>query len=237
MNILILEDDIYSYYQLCSIITDMLPDSNIIGPMTSVKSCSKFFQDNKEPLHLIITDVNLEDGTAFTALDEAPPEVPVVFTTSHEEYALRAFDYNSLAYLLKPIDEARLKKALRKALGMEYRERFIVNTFKGEKVVSVDDIRYFVSENKLTYIVLNNGTSFNVDLTLTAIDAQLNPKRFMRVNRKYIVPVNMVDILERDINGKERLKLKPGKKNPEIIISRDNKQNVHNWIDGCTHPK
>jgi DNA-binding LytR/AlgR family response regulator len=237
MNILILEDDIYSYYQLCSIITDMLPDSNIIGPMTSVKSCSKFFQDNKEPLHLIITDVNLEDGTAFTALDEAPPEVPVVFTTSHEEYALRAFDYNSLAYLIKPIDEARLKKALRKALGMEYRERFIVNTFKGEKVVSVDDIRYFVSENKLTYIVLNNGTSFNVDLTLTAIDAQLNPKRFMRVNRKYIVPVNMVDILERDINGKERLKLKPGKKNPEIIISRDNKQNVHNWIDGCTHPK
>jgi DNA-binding LytR/AlgR family response regulator len=237
MNILILEDDIYSYYQLCSIITDMLPDSNIIGPMTSVKSCSRFFQDNKEPLHLIITDVNLEDGTAFTALDEAPPEVPVVFTTSHEEYALRAFDYNSLAYLLKPIDEARLKKALRKALGMEYRERFIVNTFKGEKVVSVDDIRYFVSENKLTYIVLNNGTSFNVDLTLTAIDAQLNPKRFMRVNRKYIVPVNMVDILERDINGKERLKLKPGKKNPEIIISRDNKQNVHNWIDGCTHPK
>ena len=237
MNILILEDDIYSYYQLCSIITDMLPDSNIIGPMNSVKSCSRFFQDNKEPLHLIITDVNLEDGTAFTALDEAPPEVPVVFTTSHEEYALRAFDYNSLAYLLKPIDEARLKKALRKALGMEYRERFIVNTFKGEKVVSVDDIRYFVSENKLTYIVLNNGTSFNVDLTLTAIDAQLNPKRFMRVNRKYIVPVNMVDILERDINGKERLKLKPGKKNPEIIISRDNKQNVHNWIDGCTHPK
>jgi DNA-binding LytR/AlgR family response regulator len=237
MNILILEDDIYSYYQLCSIITDMLPDSNIIGPMTSVKSCSRFFQDNKEPLHLIITDVNLEDGTAFTALDEAPPEVPVVFTTSHEEYALRAFDYNSLAYLIKPIDEARLKKALRKALGMEYRERFIVNTFKGEKVVSVDDIRYFVSENKLTYIVLNNGTSFNVDLTLTAIDAQLNPKRFMRVNRKYIVPVNMVDILERDINGKERLKLKPGKKNPEIIISRDNKQNVHNWIDGCTHPK
>ncbi len=237
MNILILEDDIYSYYQLCSIITDMLPDSNIIGPMTSVNSCSKFFQDNKETLHLIITDVNLEDGTAFTALDEAPPEVPVVFTTSHEEYALRAFDYNSLAYLLKPIDEARLKKALRKALGMEYRERFIVNTFKGEKVVSVDDIRYFVSENKLTYIVLNNGTSFNVDLTLTAIDAQLNPKRFMRVNRKYIVPVNMVDILERDINGKERLKLKPGKKNPEIIISRDNKQNVHNWIDGCTHPK
>ena len=237
MNILILEDDIYSYYQLCSIITDMLPDSNIIGPMTSVKSCSKFFQDNKEPLHLIITDVNLEDGTAFTALDEAPPEVPVVFTTSHEEYALQAFDYNSLAYLIKPIDEARLKKALRKALGMEYRERFIVNTFKGEKVVSVDDIRYFVSENKLTYIVLNNGTSFNVDLTLTAIDAQLNPKRFMRVNRKYIVPINMVDILERDINGKERLKLKPGKKNPEIIISRDNKQNVHNWIDGCTHPK
>jgi len=237
MNILILEDDIYSYYQLCSIITDMLPDSNIIGPMTSVKSCSRFFQDNKEPLHLIITDVNLEDGTAFTALDEAPPEVPVVFTTSHEEYALRAFDYNSLAYLLKPIDEARLKKALRKALGMEYRERFIVNTFKGEKVVSVDDIRYFVSENKLTYIVLNNGTSYYIDMTLTLIAEQLNPRKFMRVNRKYIVPLTEVEGFERDINGKERLILKEGVKNPVIVISRDNKRNVHKWIDGMHTPQ
>ena len=237
MNILILEDDIYSYYQLCSIITDMLPDSNIIGPMTSVKSCSRFFQDNKEPLHLIITDVNLEDGTAFTALDEAPPEVPVAFTTSHEEYALRAFDYNSLAYLLKPIDEARLKKALRKALGMEYRERFIVNTFKGEKVVSVDDIRYFVSENKLTYIVLNNGTSYYIDMTLTLIAEQLNPRKFMRVNRKYIVPLTEVEGFERDINGKERLILKEGVKNPVIVISRDNKRNVHKWIDGMHTPQ
>ena len=237
MNILILEDDIYSYYQLCSIITDMLPDSNIIGPMTSVKSCRKFFQGNREPLHLIITDINFEDGITFTALDEAPPEVPIIFTTSHEEYALRAFDYNSIAYLIKPINEANLRKTIRKAIGMSWRERFIVNTFKGEKVISVDDVRYFVSENKVTYIVLHNGTSFNTDLTLTVIASQLNPQRFMRVKRKYIVPVNMVDMLERETNGKERLKLKPGKKNPEIIISRDNKQNVHNWIDGCTHTK
>jgi DNA-binding LytR/AlgR family response regulator len=176
----------------------MLPDSNIIGPMTSVKSCSKFFQDNREPLHLIITDVNLEDGIAFTALDEAPPEVPIIFTTSHEEYALRAFDYNSIAYLIKPINEANLRKAIRKAIGMSWRERFIVNTFKGEKVISVDDVRYFVSENKVTYIVLHNGTSFNTDLTLTVIASQLNPQRFMRVHRSFIVALAHIRSVDRN---------------------------------------
>lgn len=237
MNILIIEDDIYSYHQLCSIIAEILPDSAIVGPMSSEKECRKFFHDNKEPLNLIIADIHLKDGIVFNALDHAPADTPVIFTTSHEEYALRAFDYNSLAYLIKPIDEQKFKKAVRKALGMAYRERFIVNTFKGEKVVRVNEVRYFVSENKNTYIVLHNGTSFNIDETITAIAAQLDPKHFMRVNRKYIIPVTVVDILEHEINGKEKLRLKPGKKNPDIIISRDNKHNVHKWIDGCTYPK
>lgn len=231
MNILILEDDIYAYYQLCSIINDMLPDSTVTGPVTTGKACRKLFKDGKEPVNLIIAETHLKDGMVFAALDEAPSEVPVIFTTTHEEFALKAFDYNSLAYLIKPVDERAFQKALRKALGMTYRERFIVNTFNGEKVVSVDEVRYFVSENKVTYIVLHDGTSFNTDLTLTAIDEQLDPRRFMRVNRKYIIPVNMVDTLEHEINGKERLRLKPGKKNPDIIVSRDNKRNVHNWIE------
>lgn len=113
-----------------------------------------------------------------------------------------------------------------------YRERFFVNTFKGEKIIEVSEVRYFVSENKSTYIVLHNGNSFVIDMPLTDIVAQLDPHLFMRVNRKYIVPASLIAGFERDINGKEKLLLKSGKKNPDIIISRDNKHVVHEWLSG-----
>ena len=117
-----------------------------------------------------------------------------------------------------------------------YRERFIVNTFKGEKVVDVSEVRYIVSENKSTYIVLHDGSSFNIDMPLSIIAGQLCPRTFMKVNRKYIIPLSMVERFEQDINGKERLILKHGRKNPKITISRDNKNIVHNWINGVHTP-
>ena len=83
-----------------------------------------------------------------------------------------------------------------------YRERFIVNTFKGEKVVDVSEVRYIVSENKSTYIVLHDGSSFNIDMPLSIIAGQLCPRTFMKVNRKYIIPLSMVERFEQDINGK-----------------------------------
>lgn len=255
MNVLILEDEIYNYHLLCTMLADMLPDCTIHGPIVSIKDGKRFFSKSKESIDLIIADIQLTDGLSFHALEDAPADVPIIFTTAYDEYALRAFEYNSLSYLLKPIDENELKKAIRKASERlitddkrkeffsliaesgRYRERIMVNTFKGEKVVGVGEVRYIVSENKNTYIVLHDGTSYYIDMTLTLIADQLNPRKFMRVNRKYIVPLTEVEGFERDINGKERLILKEGVKNPVIVISRDNKRNVHNWIDGMHTPQ
>lgn len=137
-------------------------------------------------------------------------------------------------------EQAREIEMLRRRLKQladgrkRYRERFTVRTFKGEKVINVKEIRYIVSENKCTYIVLHDGTSFDFDMTLAAIETLLDPSVYMRVNRKYIVPVGEVECMEQDINGKERLILRKGKKNPEITVSRDKKHEVHDWIDGCT---
>ncbi len=129
-----------------------------------------------------------------------------------------------------------LQQAKLQAPDEGYRERFIVNTFKGEKVVDVSEVRYIVSENKSTYIVLHDGSSFNIDMPLSIIAGQLCPRTFMKVNRKYIIPLSMVERFEQDINGKERLILKHGRKNPKITISRDNKNIVHNWVNGVHTP-
>lgn len=149
-----------------------------------------------------------------------------------------AIELNEALHKLKEQEQeiTRLRRELRKYQLMvtrdNYRERFCVNTFKGEKVISTSDVRYIVSENKCTYIVLHDGSSFDINMTLTAMAALLNPRSFMRVNRKYIVPLGQVERFEQDINGKERLILKHGHKSPRIIISRDNKHNVHDWVKG-----
>lgn len=149
-----------------------------------------------------------------------------------------AIELNEARHKLKEQEREieRLRRELRKYRLMvtrdNYRERFCVNTFKGEKVITTSEIRYIVSENKCTYIVLHDGSSFDINMTLTAIATTLNPRAFMRVNRKYIVPLVQVERFEQDINGKERLILKHGRKSPRIIISRDKKHNVHDWVKG-----
>ncbi len=246
MNILILEDEIYNYHFLCEMLTRLVPCCNIRGPLATVAEGKEYFS-REEDTDLIIADIQLNDGLSFVALSEAPADVPIIFTTAYDEYALKAFEYNSLSYLLKPVDEDELQVAIRKSqkrlirdehrremfLNLSshtrYRERFIVNTFKGESVIHVSQIRYFISEEKNTFIKLLDGSSFSIDLSLKAIDGQLNPAEFMQVNRKFIVPMREIERFERGINGKETLILK-GDNPPEIAISRDRKQKVHEWI-------
>lgn len=248
MRILIIEDEQYNYELLLMMLQEIDPGCTVVGPIATIKEGRQFFATDKDRIDLIISDIQLSDGVAFYALSDAPSDVPIIFTTAYDEYALRAFEYNSLSYLLKPIDEDELRNAISKAKQRliseedrqelfrllydkpQYRERFIVDTFKGKKAVSVEEVRYIVSENKTTYIVLHDGTSYSISLSLTDIATQLDPRNFMRVNRKYIVPAKVVDGFEIGTNGKEFLLLKKGTKTPQIIISRENKQKVHLWL-------
>lgn len=247
MNILIFEDEEYNYDMLCEMIVQQIPNCTFIGPMTTIAEGKQFFANNKERIDLIIADIQLNDGLSFYALSDAPDDVPVIFTTAYECYALKAFEYNSLSYLLKPVDEMELQKAIRKtqerlvtdehrkelfqimAKHARYRERFFVKTFNGEKIIYISQVRYIVSEHKCTYLMLNDGTSYEFDKTLRALAEELEPKLYMRVNRKYIVPAREVDRFENGINGKEYLILK-GDNPPSISISREAKESVHQWL-------
>lgn len=247
MNILIIEDEKYNYDMLYDILREQMPDCHVMGPLATIVEGQRFFAQNTERIDLIIADIQLSDGLSFYALTDAPADVPIIFTTAYDEYALKAFEYNSLSYLLKPVDEEELRDAIRKTQermitdeyrnelmrmlsGREsYRERFTVKTFKGEKVVSVSQIRFIVSEQKSAYIVMTDGSSYELDKSLSTLDEELNPQHFMRVNRKYIVPKREVAGFEYGTNGKEILVLQ-GDNPPEITISRDKKEKVHKWL-------
>ncbi|MBQ0072762.1 MAG: response regulator transcription factor, partial [Prevotella sp.] len=235
MNVLILESDKSTYDQLCEMMVQHDNNCIFLGMMTTVQEGRDFFLRNKERVDIIIADTQLSDGLAFYALDDAPEDVPVVFVSATEEYAMKAFEYNSLSYILKPLNEERLYEAIRKTQERlitnehrkelmqmvkkhaKYRERFFVKTFKSEKIIHISQVRYMVSENKTTYLVLKDGTSYEFDMTLSALAETLNPKLYMRVNRKYIVPEREVERFEHGINGKEFLVLS-GDNPPEIIL-------------------
>lgn len=247
MNILIIEDEITDFNLLSAMLVNQMPDSCIMGPLTSIADCRRFFAQNDKQIDLIVSDVQLEDGLSFYALNDARPDTPIIFVTDSDEYALRAFDFNSLSYLLKPVDEETLREAVRKAQQRlitdelrdtfmkmmaqtaGYRERLIVKTYNGEHVLSISEVRYFVSEQKTTYAVMHDASSYNINMSLTQLESELNPRQFMRVNRKYIVPAAEVAGFESGTNGKELLILH-GNSQPEITISRDAKKDVHQWL-------
>ena len=246
MKILILEDEIHHYNVLRHLLEDLMPSALLIGPIPTVYEARHFFLSESEA-DIIIADIQLNDGLSFEALSCAPEKTPIIFTTTHEEYALQAFEFNSLSYLLKPIDKEKLSIALKKAEQLmpdnttkpsrtpirpkkeKFRERFMVKTAKGEKMIPVSGIRYFVSEQKNTYLKLLDNTSYSVNIPLEKLSTQLDPQKFMRVNRKFIVPLEQVSATERLSNGKERLILK-GDNPPEIIISRTRRNEVGEWI-------
>lgn len=247
MNILILEDEKYNYDLLCRLIEDMFPETTIFGPITSITEGKHFFANNKVKIDIIIADIMLNDGVSFSALTDAPTDVPIIFTTAYDEYALKAFEYNSLSYLLKPVDEDDLHDAIRKARerlitdeqrkqlfqamagGSNYCERLLVKTVKGEKVIDLSQVRYFTSKEKNTFVELLDGTNYDLNKSLSSIENELNPKLYMRVNRQFIVPLREVQRFDTYTNGKELLVLR-GDNAPEIIISRDNRKKIHSWM-------
>ena len=247
LSIVVFEDDPYHYRLLRHHLMSINPDHEVLGPLTSVESGKAFFSYHQD-VDLIIADIHLGDGLVFDALEYAPDDIPIIFTTAHKDHALEAFRHNSLCYLLKPIGEHDLARAIRRTMPLirnakhdlppmtytycsQHRHDFLVKTATGERRVYAPALRYVASENKSTYLHLIDGTSFTLDLTLEQLATQLDPRAFMRVNRKYIVPKEQVKGFYHLSNGKIRLELY-GDACPEIIVSRTHRKEVCEWLDG-----
>ena len=245
MKILIFDTDVQNYHFICSVLEDYDVRYEVIGPFTTIEQCRDYLLRHKD-IDIIITDVMLGNDLVFDVLNIIPNHVPLIFVTSHEEYALKAFEYHSLSYLIKPVEEADLIKAISKAVrlrkvsplltpqgswsnGGGEHSRIVVKTFNGERIIYFSTIRYVVSEQKNTYIKLLDGNSYRVDKTLDEMVTELGEEKFKRVNRKFIVPIEQVLGTERRENGKLRILLK-GKNFPDIIVSRTRKREMCEWL-------
>lgn len=250
MNIIIIEDEKPAARLLQRKVEKL--GLKVTKMLHSVEESIVWFENNSHP-DLIFLDIQLSDGLSFELFEQIDIKSAVIFTTAYDEYALRAFKLNSIDYLLKPIDEEELSVAILKfknqfqkntisnldfdaikrmlinPLEKEYKSRFSVKIGQQLKVISIDEIECFYSENKGTYIHTIDNRDYLIDSTLEVVEAEINPKDFYRVSRKFIVPLKAVkEIL---VYSNSRLKIiLPTYKDDEVIVSRERVSNFKEWI-------
>jgi DNA-binding LytR/AlgR family response regulator len=218
----------------------------------SVEESIDWFQNNSHP-DLIFLDIQLSDGLSFELFEQIDIKSAVIFTTAYDEYALRAFKLNSIDYLLKPIDEDELSIAISKfknqfqkstisnldfeaikrmlinPLEKEYKSRFSVKIGQQLKVISIDEIECFYSENKGTYIHTIDNRDYLIDSTLEVLETEINPKYFYRVSRKFIISLKAIKEIQMYSNSRLKISLISYSED-EIIVARERVSDFKEWI-------
>ena len=250
MNILIIEDEKPAANRLKQLLADLLPEAKIFGHLDSISTAVAWLEEHAAP-DLIFCDIQLADGHSFEIFEQVQVDAPIIFVTAFDQFAIKAFKLNSVDYLLKPLDPEELKKAIQKFRNRQmpgkldlldlknllqpqtasYKSRFLVKF--GEKIQSVptDDISYFFSAEKVTYLQTREGRKYIMDYTLDQLEQWLDPKRFFRLNRKYIASFDSIAEIYTYSNC--RLKIKLGQcDDNDILVSREKVGALKEWLDG-----
>ncbi len=237
MKILIIEDEDVAARNLQRLIKEYDENYIICATLKSISSSIDWFSKNPIP-DLIFMDIQLSDGKCFDIFKQITVSAPIIFTTAYDEYAIKAFEVNSIDYLLKPISKEKLTKAINKFkqlfnneqyknsiinlisdINQVYKDRFLVKI--GQQLVSVKDtdIAYFLKE-ELVFIITNDNNKYPIDYNLDNLEKVLNKKRFFRLNRQIISNISSIDKIHQYFKGRLKVELNP-KAEIEIIISQN----------------
>ena len=256
MRILIVEDEPLAADRLENMLRKRITNMDLIAVLDTVEEATALLQRDEQP-DLAFFDIQLADGLSFSIFEQVAADFPVIFTTAFDQYALRAFEVNSIDYLLKPISADKLDRALRKfrqretageaqpvltadvlqsALAMlkgpKYKERFVVKSGANLLTIPTAEILYFWSQDKLTWIKLSDGRRHVVDYTLEQLEDMLDPSVYFRVNRKYKVRLDAVQKATVYSNSRLKLHLPHLEKGDEVVVSREKVGAFKDWLQG-----
>ena len=246
MKVVIIEDELPSARRLERMLSNFTIE--ILATLQSVKQAVKWLQNNTHP-DLIFLDVQLSDGLSFEIFSQVETTSKIIFTTAFSDYSIKAFDYDSISYLLKPIKEKELEKALLKAKEKisvkndfnklkqlftnykveRYKESFAVKNGTKIKIINIDEVCCFYSSENATFIKTNSFTGI-INYSLSSLENELNPDQFFRVNRTFIVNIGAIKDIVSYTNSRLELKLNSYNET-EIIVSRERVKDFKNWID------
>lgn len=252
MTILIIEDEEPAFRRLQKMLKEIEPDHTMLNQIVSVSSAVKWFAENDAP-DLIISDIQLSDGISFDIFKQVDIKCPVIFTTAYDQYAIEAFKVNSIDYLLKPVKKDELEKAVTKfkaltpataastfdinkllqslqpATSTDYKKRFVVRYGEHIKTIDIEEVVYFYTEDKATFLCTKDARRFVIDFNLDTLDSILDPKIFFRINRQYIISIHSIAEMFAYSKSRVLIKLTPASKH-ETIVSTERSADFKHWL-------
>jgi len=248
LNTVIIEDEKSARQNLINALLSIDANINIIAQLSSVKESIDYFSMSPQA-DLIFCDVQLEDGLSFEIFSKIEIRTPVIFITGYDQFVMNAFEYNGIDYLLKPVSEDELQKAIIKYRKLEKhfsnqpslnnlvqyvssrkKTRLIVK--KGMENISLrlEDIVLFFTENKIVYVVDQWGKKYLVDRNLGELEEDLDDTIFFRANRQYIVNINYIKGFKPYEKVKLQVDLVLPDLNYSIIISQETAPAFRKWM-------
>ncbi len=246
---LIIEDEEPAALRLEKLLTEVDSSIEVIDKLDSIESAVEWFRKNRHP-DLLMLDIQLADGVSFDIFKKVQVDCFVIFTTAYDEYAIKAFELNSIDYLLKPVDRTKLTNSIQKFKNLSrstpqfnlndlietiesrktgYKKRFAVSIGAKIKSVEIHQIAFFYSLEKNSFLGTFDGHEYPLDFSLDRIEAMIEPEIFFRINRQYIV--NYKAIQKINVLSKSRLELSVSGTTEELLVSSARTHSFREWID------
>lgn len=248
MKVLIIEDEQLAAAKLEKQLKKIDDGILILNKLRSIKSSIEWLQLNSPDL--IFCDIQLIDGNSFEIFEKVQPTAPIIFTTAYDNYAINAFKLNSIDYLLKPISNDELEKAINKYKSLklpyninlnellnslnpqsEFKKRFLIQYGNKIKSVNVEDIAFFYFLEKNTFLVTKEKDTYPVEFSLDKLEEIIDPDKFFRINRKIIVNIDAINNLIPYSRSRIKIELLPQPpKEVEAIVSIEKSFEFKKWL-------
>lgn len=248
MKVIILEDENRAVSHLYRLIRQVAPDMEISRTFETVRESIAYLEQDP-PVDLIFSDVQLADGTSFEIFSRVPIQCPIIFTTAYDTYAIEAFNSNGVDYLLKPIEEERLRKAVEKARKIttnttlekllsqstppgyqKFKTRFMVKVGEKIRTIMIEDILLFYSFEKTSYLHTKTHRNYIIDYSLEELETMLDSSRYFKINRKYILSIEACSQIHAWSNNRLKISI-DGIDDQKIVVARERVRDFKSWLD------
>lgn len=250
MDVLIIEDEEFAANRLEDMLGELNYDCTVLKTIGSVKESVNWLRLHN--VDLIFLDIQLSDGVCFSIFEDVEVTSPIIFTTAYDQYAIKAFQMNSIAYLLKPIKKKDLEASLQKFNTMRdafsvdlesmlsafanqnrtYKQRFLIRIGDVLKKIDAKQIACFFAEDKNVYLTTFNNKKLPVDYSLDRLEEELNPEQFFRINRSMIVHIESIDNMIAWTRSRVKLELVVRvSRNIDLMVSTSRAQDFKLWLN------
>jgi DNA-binding LytR/AlgR family response regulator len=253
MKILIIEDEPFARVELIRLMKATGREFTLLDQIDTVADSVRWLKTHDQP-DLIFLDIQLADGLSFEIFRQVHVTSPVIFTTAYDEYAIKAFQVNSIDYLLKPVSPDALEIALRKLddlrtvlnpvkprlesaqmenllrmMAREYKTRILLRTGDNIRSVDMEEVAYFYAEDDVVFAMLKNKNRSIVDYTLNQLEAELDPKHFHRLTRGCLARITAIKKVSKYFNSRLLVELEPPMEEKQLV-SRVNVPDFLKWL-------